>query len=188
MKKIVFIDLETTGLNPDIHEIIECALIFEDGGTYHKYIRPNRIEYADPVALKINGFHERSKEWKDSISQEELAFALVGLLHNRIIIGHNPTFDMSFIKELIHLHGEQFTCHNRVIDTMTLAYEHLYHIGLKRLSLDSIRAFFGWNGEGSHTALYDTKTVKRLYYKLMRATIFDRFMWKYKFKYKKLSF
>ena len=180
----VYLDLETTGLNPDIHEIIECAVIYDDDTpSYHRFIRPNRIEFADKVALKINRFHERAEEWNQAISQCDFAFELAGLLKNKIIIGHNPFFDYSFIKELFEHYGEG-TPKNQLIDTKTLAFEHLYDIGLKRLSLDSIRVFMGWSLSNNHTALKDAHDTKMLYTVLSRASFFDRLKWKIKAKRK----
>ena len=173
-----FIDIETTGLNPHVHEIIEVAIIFDDREKYHRFIKPQRFEFADPLALTINKFHERSGEWQDAISQEQLAFELACLLHKRIIIGHNPSFDMSFIQELLDQHGEAFLSRNRLVDTITLAHEHLSPIGLKRLSLDSIRSFLGWSKEDAHTAMKDCEDVQKLYIMLSRATCFDRLKWK----------
>lgn len=173
-----FLDVETTGLNPDVHEIIEVAIIFDDRENYHRFIRPKRIDLADPVALRINRFDQRAKEWNDSITHEQLAFDLACLLNNRIIIGHNPFFDMSFIEELLAQHGERLQSRSVIIDTITLAHEHLAPCGIKRLSLDSIRSFLGWSTEQSHTALKDAQDVQRLYMMLSRATFFDRLNWR----------
>lgn len=175
-----FLDIETTGLNPHIHEIIEVAIIFDDREPYHKFITPKRIEFADPVALTINKFHERSDEWKDAISHEQLAFELACLLHRRTIIGHNPFFDMTFIEELLEQNEEMFRSRNHLIDTVTLAHEHLEPIGLKRLSMDSIRSFLNWSHQDAHTAMKDCEDVKKLYEMLTRATPIDRFKWKLK--------
>lgn len=178
----IYLDLETTGLNPDIHEIIECAIVYDDDTpSYHRFIKPNRIEFADPFALKINRFHERSEEWNQAISQKDFAFELAHLLKNKIIIGHNPSFDYSFIKEIFAHYGEG-TPKNQLIDTKTLAFEHLYDIGLKRLSLDSIRRFMGWSLSNNHTALKDALDTKMLYTVLNKATFLDRLKWKIKAK------
>lgn len=177
-----FLDIETTGLNSCMHEIIEVAIIFDDREHYHRFIRPKRIDLADPVALRINRFDDRSGEWSDSITHEQLAFDLACLLNNRIIIGHNPSFDMSFIQELLEQHGERIQSRNVMIDTVTLAHEHLSPLGLKRLSLDSIRSYLGWCQIGAHTALKDAQDVQRLYNTLLRATFFDRLNWRLKSK------
>lgn len=175
MKKKCFIDIETTGLNPAIHEIIEVAIIFDDRERYHRFIKPKRLEFADPIALTINKFHDRAGSWKEAITHEQLAFDLACLLHKRMIIGHNPFFDMLFIYELLEQHGEQLQSRNPLIDTITLAHEHLQPVGLKKLSLDSIRAFLGWSNVDAHTAMKDCEDVQRLYLMLMNASSYKRF-------------
>lgn len=176
----VFIDLETTGLNPDVHEIIECALVYDDDTpVYHRYVKANRMHLADYKALQINKYRERIHEWDQAISSEQLAFELAYLLKDKIIIGHNPSFDYSFIKELFSHHG-QSSPRNQLVDTKTLAYEHLHHIGLKRLSLDSIRSFFEWSTHHNHTALKDALDCQRLYHKLNRASFIRRCFWRFK--------
>ena len=66
---LAFIDTETTGLNPDVHEIIELALIvckqisvpgrgpkIEIIKEYEWKIKPARIDLAQEDALRINGY------------------------------------------------------------------------------------------------------------------------------------
>ena len=55
MEKLVFVDVETTGLDETRHEIIEIAVI-RGSQTYHRKVQPQHIETASPRALEINGF------------------------------------------------------------------------------------------------------------------------------------
>lgn len=175
--KIVFIDVETTGLNSELHEIIEIAIIGA-GVHYNKKIKPLHIETANPVALKINGYNDF--EWHNAIHPQQAAEEISDILHAATIIGHNVRFDMDFVDELLH----RYDCHTnydrRLIDTITLAHEHLTPCGLQSISLDSCRAFFGWSMLDNHTALKDAQDAMRLYYKLSRSTRFKRFVWSYK--------
>lgn len=61
MTKIVFVDVETTGLDPDRHAIWEVALITPDGAE-HVWQFPVDEVAADPGALKISGWYERRWE------------------------------------------------------------------------------------------------------------------------------
>tara|TARA_B100000085_G_C18551193_1_gene515945 strand:- start:1001 stop:1582 length:582 start_codon:yes stop_codon:yes gene_type:complete len=183
----VYLDIETTGLNPDVHEIIEVAIVYDGTGpVYHRHVKPERIQLADPLALEINRFHERSSEWFEAISQKRLAFELAGLLKDKVVIGHNPFFDYSFIQELCWLHGEQVP-RIQLIDTKTLAYEHLSELGLERLSLDSIRRFMGWSTYNSHTALKDAVDAQRLFHTLNKSNFIQRRIWKMKAKRRSLK-
>lgn len=60
--KLAFIDTETTGLDPDRHEIWEVGLIVrhEDGTEEeHQWQLPVDLGKADSIALNIGGFHDR---------------------------------------------------------------------------------------------------------------------------------
>lgn len=61
--RIAIIDTETLGLDPLIHPIWELAVI-TGGEEYHWFIRVDGVdgEFADPVALDLNGFDERYDE------------------------------------------------------------------------------------------------------------------------------
>ena len=59
MAKLIFIDTETTGLNPEKHSIVQCAgIIVIDGEEKFRFnlpICPRQGTRADPEALKIIG-------------------------------------------------------------------------------------------------------------------------------------
>lgn len=174
MEKLVFIDIETTGLISGYHEIIEVAII-GDSFEYHRKIKPVRLELADPKALIINGF--TSREWRHAAEPRIVANEISNILKGATIVGHNPNFDMDFISELLEKYDEPQRWKRRYIDTITLAYEHLHHLGLSSMSLDSCRRFFGWGTEKSHTALQDARDCKRLFYTLLRANRLRRWSW-----------
>ena len=179
MKPIVFVDIETSGLNSEFHEILEVACIrIEQNGqrtVYHSRVHPLNIENSDQRALEINGYNV--KDWRDASYPNEVASALQDFTKGAILIGHNIKFDVEFISELFANHSKTIKFDRRLIDTIVLAYEHLAYCGLESLSLDSIRAFLGWDTKGAHRALQDCKDVERLFYLLNRATVFDRLFW-----------
>lgn len=176
MEKLVFVDIETTGLDESRHEIIEIAVI-RGSQTYHRKVQPLHIETASPRALEINGFNY--KEWTHAAHPSTVALEIAHYLNEATIVAHNPHFDMKFIDELLHAHNVNLWYDKRLIDTTVLAHEHLLPAGIKSLSMDSIREFFSWSSEGAHTALKDCQDVRRLYYKLCRASSLDRFRWKH---------
>jgi len=183
MNKLAFIDLETTGLNEAIHEICEIAII-ADQLTYVRKVTLLRPDLADPIALKINGYN--LEDWKDSFHPSVIASEVSFILRGYTIVAHNPSFDIAFLVELLHTHGQEITFQRRSIDTIVLAHEHLQPCGLKSLSLDNIRKFLGWSSKNSHTALKDAKDVRSLYYLLIRATFFRRLKWTFKAYFSKL--
>lgn len=100
--KICIVDLETTGLDPKKHEIIEFgAYIFYTDGykipdTYTFKIKPRHIENADPAALQINGYNE--EEWKDAISLEEFKTWVKGKLPGFTFCSFPLLFDYGFME------------------------------------------------------------------------------------------
>lgn len=69
MTPLIFLDTETTGLDPDRHEVWEVAAIVRDDeeGTRTEYVwqLPVDLGKADVIALNIGRFHERRwGEWQ----------------------------------------------------------------------------------------------------------------------------
>ena len=161
-KPILFVDCETTGLDDEYHEIISiCMIRRHDGKTWTFKAKPNWPDHISPQATAVNGYTPSA--WVDAMSQEELAHKLGILMKDYIIVGHNPRFDVGFIRNLLWRHKIQTWIDSRAIDTTTLAYLHLVPYGLNSLSMDSIRRFLGWKVYPTHEALQDTKDVERLF-------------------------
>lgn len=61
MPKIVSVDIETTGLILDTHEVWEVGVVPLDSGREHLHyqFQPTELETADPQALQVGGFYER---------------------------------------------------------------------------------------------------------------------------------
>jgi len=170
-KNLVFLDIETTGLNPIFHEIIEICLI-TDTQVYLTKIKPQRIKDADPQSLKINNYNH--KEWFDAPLFKDVLPKIQELTAGKMLAGHHVSFDYSFLTEQLSRSGAPALFDRRRIDTINLAFEHLRPLGLNSLSLDSIRTFLGWSKEGAHTALKDCKDAKRLFEYLSQFGPLDR--------------
>lgn len=61
MPKIVSVDLETTGLLSDTHEVWEVGIVPLDSGREHMHYQfhPTDLTVAEPQALQVGGFYER---------------------------------------------------------------------------------------------------------------------------------
>ena len=164
-----FFDTETTGLRPDRHEMISFAIILHNNDKeiyrVHQKITPLRINEADPEALKVNGYNWA--DWRDSIHASRAAIWLHKFFSKRpdmIIVGHNPQFDIEFVKALVTPYFHDFEFKHRSIDTKQLALATLFPLGLKSCRLDEIRRFLDWSLEGAHDALVDAEHVRDLFY------------------------
>ena len=127
---LAFVDTETTGLDPFLHDAWEIAVILRTDGhdTEHTFhIRPD-LSNAEPKALEINRYHERTAAdgwaWDD---RETAARQLYTLLNGAVMVGSNPAFDAEMIAHLFGRYYEQpKPWHYRTIDVATLAVGALY--------------------------------------------------------------
>lgn len=199
-RPLAFIDTETTGLDPNRHEIIDVAVVFDasvlrrvgspwtatlsreepDIAVWHTRVRPERIGDAEPKALEVNGYNER--DWEDAPTFAEIAPTLAKLLTrdgaDPVIVGHNVNFDRDFINAAFRRAGTTHKVSYHTVDTVTLCYEHLVPCGLEFLSLDNVRRFMGIPTFGSHAALKDAVDARQVYNRLIRSSVFERTRWR----------
>lgn len=148
---VVFLDTETTGLDPDKHSIWEVALITPDGAE-HVWQFPVDEITADPFALNIGRWWDRqwsttnevdplnaiyeahtSKSRRKYFPEEGKAITpdgrwcryfrdLVGTAH---IVGAVPSFDEERLRRLLLSHGVRQRWHYHLIDVEALAVGYL---------------------------------------------------------------
>jgi hypothetical protein len=122
---VAFVDIETTGLDPERHQIWEVGLILPDG-TEHEWQLPVDLSRADPIALNIGRFHDRRVEkWKDSYEDAgwlgEFARNFVALTRDLHIAGAVVSFDAERLWRLLRANGECPMWHYHLIDVGALA-------------------------------------------------------------------
>lgn len=178
-RNLAFIDVETTGLLLDKHEIIEigCVLVSQDNSSNTKFkkleefeikVKPENIKSADPVALKINGYNE--KGWKDGVKLKEAMEILSQKTDGAMMVGHNVSFDWAFLEKAFQKTGVRNNMHHRKLDTISIAFAKLYDIdNIDKLSLKSLCGHFGVKNEKAHTALSDTIATFEVFVKLMNS-------------------
>lgn len=172
-----FLDIETTGLDREIHEILEIAIIDERGRTLlHTKVKPERIEMAHPQALEINNYSAAA--WADAPRWIEIAADVVDHLRGAVIFGHYVRFDYGFVRyhlKKVEVGTDKLGHHT--VDTATLAWEHLVPIGLPWLTLNAICTMLGISNKDAHTALADAQRCRRVYNKLLRAGWLRKLWW-----------
>jgi len=179
---VIFLDTETTGLDPDINEIVEIALVDQTGAVLlDTKVKPVKIETAHPKALEVNGYNE--VDWADAPTFVEIVDDVIAALEHKIIIGQNPNFDRNFVVSALERAGVDKAyrkVRRHVIDTTTLAYEHLVPCGLNRLNLDAICEFLGVELDRSdrHGALADAQACRAADLMMLRATEEQRMAWR----------
>lgn len=90
---LVFLDVETTGLDPERHEVWELAYAVDDGPIECSEVL-HSMRYADPTALAMNGYHHRIRHPFQPTFESEVREALTGAT----LVGANPAFDAAFLR------------------------------------------------------------------------------------------
>jgi DNA polymerase-3 subunit epsilon len=96
MTDFLYLDLETTGLDPFIHEIVEASWALNDDEP-RTIVLPHTLDMADPDALRINRYYERGLNDITKWANEDDLDELVAALEDAHIAGSNPGFDVSFL-------------------------------------------------------------------------------------------
>lgn len=140
--KISIIDLETTGLDPKVHEIIEIGCIvfdsetFEVESTLDVKVKPLFPEIGDPKAYEVNGYNKN--DWKGAISLKKALKQLAKITKDTTFCAHNMIFDWSFLQEACEEHDIELPFSHRKLDLYTMAWTSLCYSGLQKFNLKSI--------------------------------------------------
>ncbi len=142
---LAFTDLETSGLE-DHHEPWEFGFILrrpDRTESRHRFlVHPDRLDLADPEALRIGRFHERTEgtlhgiddqmydltdphlqpTWTEAFNVADwVRYALDGA----VLIGSNAQFDSRMLRLFLARHGLKPTWHYRPVDVGAMAYGYL---------------------------------------------------------------
>lgn len=137
LEDFVVIDLETTGLEPQLDEIIEIGIIRvrsgEIVGQFNSLVKPN--EPIGGFITKLTGITNEMLSGAPSI--ETVLSNAINFIGNNIVIGHNVNFDINFIYDTsMRLFSKPFT--NDFIDTLRLSrklFPEYQHNRLKDLAV-----------------------------------------------------
>jgi len=144
---IAITDLETTGTNPRLHEIIEIGLIlinqdsFEILDKLDLKVMPEHIETASESALKLNGYN--NIDWQNSKHLKEAMEIYSRKTAGALFCSHNVTFDWSFIYEAFQITGIENKMDYHRLDILTIAWLLLRKSNIEIFSLDSIASYLG---------------------------------------------
>ncbi len=160
-----FLDCEFGGLDPELHDITEVAVIITDyrlaelaSGEWKIRSRPERIT---PKAAAISGWN--AEAWADAAPVRQVLSELVKLLPARKTVvpaGQNVRMDVQFLERAFKRCEMPYPFDYHVIDLATLFYAWSLVIGepVATLSLRQAAATAGLiDGPIPHRAMADTR-------------------------------
>ena len=179
--RLAFVDLETTGLDPINHEIIEIGIVLAEQKTgengkkelvflseYNIQLTPEHIENADPKGLEVNKYHLR--DWSNALPQKEGLTQAAKLLEDTVFIAQNVAGDWAFLLNSGKNHDVIFegVVHYHKFDLASMAFGKLYHDPkLFKFSLRELTEYFGVTNHDAHTALSDARATFEVCKKLL---------------------
>lgn len=193
--QLAAIDIETTGLTPGWHEIVQLCILPLDSNIcprkdvipFDILMKPENPERADKAAMKVNklSLYEVAQRGFDPECAKDLFekwFAKLGLPINQygkskrlILVGKNLGFDIPFIK--LWLGADYFDDYfdGSIIDVASIARYindrdafHNNTVTFPKLTLGSIAARLNLKVERQHDALEDCLVTASVYQRLCR--------------------
>lgn len=149
--QLAFVDCETTGLDPDVHQIWEVALIIDQ--SEFLWHLPVDLGHADAFALKIGNFHERYanepglgriRRSTDKFSVltplSEFAESFAAMTRGRHLVGAVVSFDEERLRKLLRANGACNEWHYHIIDVEALCIGYINGLreGLEIAGLDNV--------------------------------------------------
>lgn len=144
LSAVAFVDVETTGLDLERHEIWEVALIVDEK-LFHWFVAIDEGR-ADPVALAVGGYYERRPVQLRGISSQSrvvddrvalslqfgaqrqiatIAQDVSELTRGRALVGTNASFDFYRLDRFLRANGACPGWHYRPIDVGGMAFGYL---------------------------------------------------------------
>ncbi|WIG57738.1 MAG: Excinuclease ABC subunit C [Ktedonobacterales bacterium] len=159
------LDVETTGLAPGRHRVIEAGVVLVRGGelgvTYSRLLNPER--HIPQFITKFTGISEAMV--RRSRTAARVLPELRDFIGQRPIVGHNIGFDLSFLNFEADRCGISPAFALEGVDTIALARRYL--TGMRRASLDRVAAALHIPTRDRHRALPDARVTARVFVLLL---------------------
>lgn len=183
-ERILFVDTETGGLNPEKNDLLTVALVVWENFQIldKKEWKIKKENYrTTQEALAVNKI-DLKKIYEDGLEEKKVIEEMISFVKKNFkepkksaIAGHNVNFDISFLKKLFERNFFDWNKYfgYRTIDTMTLLFFVFLQgkTGTTRLGkLDDALLFFEikLSEEERHTALGDIVATVSVFEKLLR--------------------
>lgn len=171
MQPMAFLDIETSGLDLQVHEPIEVAWKIYDPEAEQPIQREFEVvlgiefneEAADPRALEINGWGKR--RFPLPLHRHEAAERIERGLKGVTLVGNGIHFDAQFLEAFLARHGQSRSWNHRLVDLKDLAAGRL-GVAPHLISTETLTRHFRLHDNAAHTALGDVLWNFELYKQL----------------------
>jgi len=160
-RELVVVDVETTGIDPKMADLLEIAAVKVKGGkvtdTWSTFVNPGR----PIVGHQIHGLTD--KDVKGASKPADAVREFLAFAGDATLIGHNVGFDLTFLEEA---HGDGFRFEpGRYLDTLVIAREAFPGVP-ESFKLPDLARFLGVEVQASHRALPDAEATAAVLLKL----------------------
>ena len=172
MRDIAFVDVETTGLDPE-SRVVEVAVFrtqpsglfrFIDQDIRHWRVRPPEDCHVEEKALEINGF--TWEKWKHEQTFKDIEPLLTDFLADAIVAGWNVKFDLGMLESEYSRLGLKVPWHYHSMDVMNYMMPLYFAGAVKSLSLAAACDYFRISNEGAHGARVDVLRTMAVFHRL----------------------
>jgi DNA polymerase III alpha subunit (gram-positive type) len=146
-RPLAITDIETTGLDSVIHEIIDIGLILVDQSTlkvidrFSEKIKPEHVKTAQKKALEKNGYNE--KEWVKAWTLKEAMEIYSEKTKGAIFLSQNAYSEWSFIIEAFKKTGVEDLMDYHRLDLFSIGWTNADKLaGRHSFSLASMVKYF----------------------------------------------
>lgn len=167
----VVIDLETSGLHPEEHEIIELgAILVKEHSITDKISLLVRPQSAISTTIeKITGITNDMLQ-KEGVPISVAIEQFVRILGDLPVVSHNIEFDFRFLRNAC-ARCNLPPISNRSIDTLALSRRNLKQ--MKNYKLGTLAEHFAIDTSGTHRSLIDCEITYQLFKKLINLSTSD---------------
>ena len=167
-KSYIVLDIETTGLNADIDEIIEIGAIkVIDENIFDSFQALIRIDNEIPLHIQELTGITNELLLKEGLVLHKVINNFMAYILDLTIVSHNVTFDINFLHMAYRKCGYPIPT-NPCIDTLRLSKKLLY--GLPDHKLGTLAKHFNIENVESHRAINDCETTRLLFEQLRLTT------------------
>ncbi len=172
-RPIAITDVETSGLDATVHEILEIGLVVADQHTlkvldrYAVKVRPTHIETGAKKALAVCGYTPR--DWRNAVDLDVAMRVYSDKTRDAIFCAHNVYFDWSFITRAFQTTGTEDYMDYHRLDLFTMAWTKLRGEPATRFSLATLCQRLGIPPEPlPHRAINGARTAHRALKSLLK--------------------